>query len=105
MYRYQDKPQIAAISEIKAARKRCLKEDLVEQRKYGEENCITPRTRKSMYEQACHGFRKGDGPITKTRSVLLEQRRRDKIEYDRTYFAEYGTFVPMVHLPVGVGLL
>eukprot|EP00392_Amoebophrya_sp_AT5.2_P011191 g11266.t1 len=94
MYRYQDKPQIAAISAIKAARKRCLKEDLVEQRKYGEENCITPRTRKSMYEQACHDFRKGDGPITKTRSVLLEQRRRDKIEYDRTYFAEYERTFP-----------
>jgi len=91
---YQDKPQIAAISAIKAARKRCLKEDLVEQRKYGEENCITPRTRKSMYEQACHDFRKGDGPITKTRSVLLEQRRRDKIEYDRTYFAEYERTFP-----------
>ncbi|CAD7933290.1 unnamed protein product [Amoebophrya sp. A120] len=92
---YQPHPQIAAFSEIKAARKRCLKEDLVEQRKYGEENCITPRTRKSIYEKNCHDFRKGPpGKPTKTRSLMHEQRRRDKIEYDRTYFGEHERIFP-----------
>ncbi|CAD7949788.1 unnamed protein product [Amoebophrya sp. A25] len=89
---YTEHPQCATRSEIKEARRRAKREDAEAQRRYGEEFCLTPRVRKSMYEAACHQFRKGpdgSGTESKTRSLLKANRKRDRMEYDRKHFGEY----------------
>jgi hypothetical protein len=58
------------------------------ERRYGEENAITPRTKKSIYETAAFEMRRGD-PVhfKQTRENYKQNRKRERIEYDRTHFA------------------
>ena len=93
-------------------RRRCRIADNEAIRCRGEEADLTPRTKKSIYEAHCHEFRKGvlneegnmNGRGKKTRTTLNNDRRRDKVEYDRTHFGEQGEVHSLYELDISSGL-
>lgn len=90
---YVDNPEFHTRVELKEHRKKCMKRDLEQQRQRGEETMVPNSVRRAKYEAGCTKFRQSD-LVEKTRTQMFEQRRRDKLEYDRTHFGLQNTQYP-----------
>ncbi|CAD7957375.1 unnamed protein product [Amoebophrya sp. A120] len=82
---YNEDPEFKSRKEMLEVRRALKVADLEAQRRHGEENYIPLSVRKSKYEMAATKFRASQ-KNEKTFSQLKEQRRRERIEYDRRHF-------------------
>ncbi|CAD7945145.1 unnamed protein product [Amoebophrya sp. A25] len=83
---YNNSPEFKSRRELIEVRRGLQVADLEAARRHQEEQYIPLSVRKSKYEAACTKFRASQ-QTEKTLTQMKEQRRRERIEYDRRHFS------------------